>query len=596
MKIDFVFLLKAISDSENISICLEQNDETYRYFSRFFKVLSNEDSMIIDYPFADGFTHKPLEENNPVTVYFHSAGFRFQFDSVVKDSTSFTLGDGTRIPALKLAWPDKILDGNRRSLFRITAHLDKAIFVKYYILGNVMDKGKSFAGAEQVEYEGIEAIMIDISENGIAVEIKRKINIDTGDILKLMFRLEEEDNKEIEIEGIVRNIRELPQSDIHICGIEFTPDKTSTYRKSLQKIVRYIMARNREHISFFKVNKTVSRNPFVQKIVDNEVTEEFLYLLLLKKLPLTDEEYLESLVYVLKIEKFKTKARQALKVVMPSIKETYIQRSDANHRVAYYLLNEAIDIPNLKIIAGVVNNPHFPEEFLLTIAEKGTAAMLRILAANTFKLIAYPEIMDTMEDNPAINLSIKQRIQDIRIGHIQKQEAESIPEAAVIDGVADFVSILEKERKDKDKPVKVEEVKKDALSSLQKINRLSFQERIKLAFSGSKPERIILAKDTNKFVVQAVVESPKTTEDEMKIIARNKNVPKEVIARICENKHWIGNYSIMFTLLRNPNFPAKKAMDYLKQLRPRDLHQLVGDKSANPAVRDLARYFYTKKK
>ena len=596
MKIDFVFLLKAISDGENISICLEKNDETYRYFSRFFKVLSHEDALVIDYPFADGFTHKPLEENDPVTVYFHTAGFRFQFDSIVRDSASFTLGDGTRIPALKLAWPDKVLDGNRRSVFRITVHMDKANIVKYFILGNVNIKSKSFAGAERVEYEGIEAIMIDISENGIAVEIKRKINIDIGDILKLKFRLEEEDKKEIEIEGIVRNLRELPQSDIHICGIEFTEEKTTTYKQSLQKIVRYIMARHREHVSFFKVNNTVSKNPFVQKIVDNEVTEEFLYLLLMKKLPLNDEEYLESLVYVLKIEKFKSKTLAALRTIPPAVKEAYIQRADANHRVAYYLLDEAMETPNLKIVAAVVNNRHLPEEFLLSVAQNGTAAMLRILAANTVKLIAFPEIMDAIEDNPAVNLSIKERIQDIRIGMIQKQETESIPEAVVIEGVADFVSILEKERKDKYRPVKMEEVKRDALSILERINRLSFQERIKLALSGTKAERIILARDTNKLVVQAVVESPRTTEDEMLIMARNKNIPGEAIGRICDNENWIGNYSIMFALLSNPNFPARKATNFLKQLRPRDLYHLVGDQTANPAVCELARYFYTKKK
>lgn len=590
MKIDLIFLLKAINDAENVFIYHKhhkEKEENLRYFSRFFKVLSNEDAIIIDYPYVEGYTHKQLVKDDPISVFFNLAGFRFHFDSVVKESTHFHLKDGTQIPALKIAWPDEILDGNRRSLYRVTVHLDPSIIVKYFILGNI--KGdESFAGAERVEYKGVEAIMIDISQNGIAVEIKRKINIAAGDILKLWFRLEEEDKQEIEIEGIVRNLRELPGSEIHICGIEFTPEKTAKYKRSLQKITRYIMSRNRENVSFFTVNQTISKNPFIQKIVENEVTEEFLHLLLLKKLPLSDEEYLEGYAYVSKNEKYKEKAAKALQALPIDVKEEYIERTDANHRVAYYILQEAVDYSYLKIIAGAINNQYLPVEFLLEIARNGTALMLKALLANKIKLIAYPDIMDVMQDNPKATTPIKEKIREIKNSYLQKKEAELIPETVVIGKVKEFAAPEDKES--------TTEIKRKTLTTLLRINRMSIQQRIRLAITGNRAERLILANDRNKVVLQAVIESPKISEDEVLILAQKKSIPIEVAAKICENKNWMRNYSILFAILKNPNMPVKKAPDFLKKLHPRELKELAMDKNTSPAVRNLARYIAGKKK
>jgi c-di-GMP-binding flagellar brake protein YcgR len=610
MKIDFVFLLKAVNESETIFIYRKEKDKTQRYFSRFFQLQSKEQSIIIDYPYTDGYTPRRLEKDDPISVVFNSAGFRFQFDSTVKEKIELSTGYGieTKIPALKIAWPDEILDGNRRSLFRAAVYLDKSVKVKYKIMtgtpsaqptqstqsiqsepvsplpgGGESPPSAAFDGNVHThdaygEYDGVEALMIDISENGVAVKVNRKVNIETGDKLKLAFRLEEESKEEIEVEGVVRHIREYPGSEIQVWGIEFIPGKTTEYKKSLQKIACHMMSGNRENVSFFSVNQVVSKNPLVRKIVDNEVTEEVLNMLLAKQLPLAPEEYLESLVYVMQIDRFKLKASFLLLQLPDALKEQYVERVDANHRVAYHILTEALNHSYLRIIANMVKNRYLPVEFLREIAEKGSGRMLRILVANRLKLIAYPEIMDVMENNPAVTPSIKGKIRYLKDVYLEEWEAEFISEDEVIPDVTE--SITEQE----------------ALSMLQRINRLSLQERIRLAFTGNRPERMILARDPNKLTVLAVIENPGITGEEILRMTQNKKNSREVIVRVCKDKNWMKNYALMFSILKHPKMPVTKAGEFLEKLNNRDLRQLSMEKDINPAVRDLACYFHDKRK
>jgi c-di-GMP-binding flagellar brake protein YcgR len=597
MKIDFTFLLKAIQECENIFILHKEKKKTQRYFSRFFKIQHDEQSIAIDFPYADDYSHKRLLENDPISVFFHTAGFRFHFDSKVKEEIHITLKEGIKIPALTIVYPEEILDGNRRSLFRMAVHLDKSIKVKYAILGKeISDKPRVRVMSDGHEYTGIEAMMVDISENGVAIEIKRKMNIQIGDTLKLRFRLEEEGKKEIEIKGIARNIRELPGSDIHICGVEFIPGKTTKYKKALQKIVYYIMSRNRENVTFFTVNQIVSKNPIVQRIVDNEATEDLLKMLVSKELLLTEEEYLEGLVYALKIERFKARAYGGLESIPISIKESYVEKKEANHRVAYYILQEAINNANLKIIGAVINHLYLPVEFLLEIANKGTARMLRMMLENEIKLIIDPEIVKAMEENPNATPSIKEKIQNLKESYLNEKETELTSEDEVMEGVTGLIDVADVEEAGITGFLEGDKIKEKTLTTLQKINRLSFQERIKLAFTGTKSERMILTRDRNKFIALALIESPKITEDEVLIIARNKNAPKEVLTKICDNKNWIRNYTIMLSLLKNPKIPIIKAPGFIKKLNQRDLFKLTTDKNIHPVVRNLARYFYKKNK
>jgi hypothetical protein len=349
----------------------------------------------------------------------------------------------------------------------------------------------------------------------------------------------------------------------------------------------------------------VSKNPYVQQVADGTAKIELIEMILQKQMPFTDEEYLESLVFLLKDENHKITAVNLLKDIGENVKATYVDKAEANHRVAYYVMVEALNRKSLTVISKAIRNQSLPYEFLLKIAEHGDATMLEVLLDNQIKLIAYPEIMVKIEGNKHVTNFIKGKIKEIREFYLENVEVEEIPEDAVLEDVKELI-ILEAEEEVKKEEKKEEEGEEEdfllleqaeekALTTLQEINRMSISDRIKLALTGSKTQRLILIKDSNKMVANAVVESPKIGIDEVALLARNKSVAGEIITKIARKRDWIKNYIVIYELVHNPKTPVKDALSFVKKLHIRDLQSVSRDKNINPVVRQLAINFYKQK-
>jgi len=350
--------------------------------------------------------------------------------------------------------------------------------------------------------------------------------------------------------------------------------------------------------------RLVSKNPIVKKINEGEAKEGILDLLLSKQLPFTEEEYLESLVFLINNEKYKSKALSLLKQVPESTKTNYIEKREANHRVAYFIIFDALSGGNVKIIAKAIRNQALPYEFLLKIAEKGDISMLEMLLDNQIKLIAYPEIMEAMENNAEVNNFVKIKIKEIRDFYLREESAEEIPVEDVLSDDVVKEAISEERpgemKRDEDEEGQLDDmgsikVEERALSTLQEINKMSISDRIKLALGGNKTHRMILVKDPNKMVALSVVESPKVTADEVVLLARNKSIDSEIIAKIANNREWTKNYPVILELVHNPKTPIKSSLGFVKKLYLRDLKLLSQDKNINPVVRNLIVNFYREK-
>ncbi len=349
----------------------------------------------------------------------------------------------------------------------------------------------------------------------------------------------------------------------------------------------------------------IYKNPLVKKIIEGEAKEDLIHLLLQKELPFTEEEYLESLVYVLRLndESLKNKAFSRLKEISESVKATYIEKVEANHRVAYFIIQEALDQKNLPTISIAVRNQALPYAFLLKIAEKGGTSMLEVLLDNQIKLIAYPEIMDEMGKNPEATPFIKSKIKEIREFYLENPEVEEIQEETVMEDVKEILT-MEKEKKketegkeEEDELVTLDlhEVEERTKTTLQEINALSISERIRLALTGERTQRMILVKDPNKMVALSVLESPKISIDEITLLARNKSLPSEIIAKISKKRDWTKNYIIIHELVQNPKTPVNDALSFIKKLYLKDLQTISRDKNINPVVRSLALNYYRQK-
>lgn len=347
----------------------------------------------------------------------------------------------------------------------------------------------------------------------------------------------------------------------------------------------------------------------VKKVVDGTAGQDLIDMLLDRLLPLTEEEYLESLVFALKNETIRDRASDRLKEIPETVKTAYVEKLEANHRVAYFIILEALSRKNQFIIARAIRNQALPFEFLLKIAAQGDVHMLEALLDNQIKLIAYPEILEEIEKNSQATNFIKGKIKEFREYYLAL-EAEEIPAEEVLEEVKEIIIQEQAEQAKqqaaaKEKPAEkaeetdelmaIEIVGQKALNTLQEINKMNIAERIKLALSGSKTQRMILIKDSNKMVSMAVLESPKIGVDEVILLARNRSVAGEIIGRISQRRDWTKNYNVVLELVQNPKTPIKDAISFVKQLHLRDLQLLSRDKNINPTVRQLALNYHREK-
>jgi hypothetical protein len=328
----------------------------------------------------------------------------------------------------------------------------------------------------------------------------------------------------------------------------------------------------------------ISKNPIVLQIAEAAANDELLEYLLDKKLAFTDEEYLESLVFVLPHPVFHDRALSMLGQISLSVKENYVQKREAHLQVTEYILQEALQADHFSTLALIIQNPHFPTEFLLSIAAQGKEITLETLLENQVRLIAYPEIMEKIELNPECGQFIQGKIKELREFYFKPQVIDAISEKEVLN---DLVKMKIQEQ-DKDKENTQVVIQQLAMTALQRINHMTISQRIRLALTGDKTERLILIKDSNRMVQLAVIESPKMADDEVLIHTRNLSLSGEIIGKIANNREWTKNYTIIMALVQNPKTPIHRAISFIKQLHSRDLKLLIQDRNINPVIRNLA--------
>ncbi len=126
-------------------------------------------------------------------------------------------------------------------------------------------------------------------------------------------------------------------------------------------------------------------------------------------------------------------------------------------------------------------------------------------------------------------------------------------------------------------------------SLYNKILNMGVSEKIQLASRGNKEARNLLIKDANRTVVQAVMGSPKLTDDEVVNFAGNKNLSKEVPRIISEKKEYLKIYQVKVALVNNPKTPVPTALRLLTLLRDNDLKNVAKSKSIPSVIAATAR-------
>ena len=112
------------------------------------------------------------------------------------------------------------------------------------------------------------------------------------------------------------------------------------------------------------------------------------------------------------------------------------------------------------------------------------------------------------------------------------------------------------------------------VSLYNRIMEMSVGEKMKLASIGNKEARGLLIKDTNKLIVEAVINNPRLTEGEVVSFAANRNYSKDVPRLIAAKKEFVKNYMVKVALVNNPKTAVATALRLLGSLHERDLKNI----------------------
>jgi len=125
--------------------------------------------------------------------------------------------------------------------------------------------------------------------------------------------------------------------------------------------------------------------------------------------------------------------------------------------------------------------------------------------------------------------------------------------------------------------------------AVQRLALMDVGQRVKVAMLGTREERNVLIRDSNRVVAAAVLSSPKLTESEVESIARMANVSDEVLRIVGTSRAWIKNYNVVSALTRNPKTPIAISLSLLSRLTGRDVKMLSTDRNVPEPLRVAAR-------
>jgi hypothetical protein len=130
-----------------------------------------------------------------------------------------------------------------------------------------------------------------------------------------------------------------------------------------------------------------------------------------------------------------------------------------------------------------------------------------------------------------------------------------------------------------DEGAPAEDEEKARQGAAQRLAMLNVADRMKRAMKGTKEERAILVRDSNKLVSVSVLCSPKLTQSEVEAFAKMANLSEEILRIIGMSRAWTKNYGVISALAKNPKTPLSVAMNFVQRLNEKDLKLIAMDRN-----------------
>lgn len=271
------------------------------------------------------------------------------------------------------------------------------------------------------------------------------------------------------------------------------------------------------------------------------------------------------------------------------------------------------------LLRKVLLNKHIDNDTILRVAKIADEETCEMIARNQTRLLAEPKIIEVLYFNRNLRASTSDRIIDFAArsgltleipmfadvvaaiqGETAKSEAEVEAEDAAFRAARDAEAEAERLRQmpaaqrqtAAAKEPEPEVVKKSAAGRIRDLN---IAQKMRLAMMGTRTERAILIKDSNKLVARSVIRSPGMSDSEALIHAKNPGLLDEIIMYISHNRKWTRHYRMKMALVCNPKTPTQVAMRFLPLLRLNDLKTVSRSRSARPVIVGQAKKLVKKK-
>lgn len=124
---------------------------------------------------------------------------------------------------------------------------------------------------------------------------------------------------------------------------------------------------------------------------------------------------------------------------------------------------------------------------------------------------------------------------------------------------------------------------------LDQIRAMGTTEKRTLALHGTRGERLLLAKDTNKTLQAFLLKNPRITLDEVRALAGSRQANPDALKMISENRGWMQSTGVVSALVRNPKTPTPLAVRLLDRLPITEIRQIAKASSASMAVVQAAK-------
>ena len=299
-----------------------------------------------------------------------------------------------------------------------------------------------------------------------------------------------------------------------------------------------------------------------------------------------------------------------------------VERKDPSRDVLYYCLEHPALPPIIK--EKMLLNFSVPDDFVRVVAQQETGQLLDLIINNQVRLLRSPAILEALQANSALSIDQRRRIEEFKTEfvfkaqvarHEELQEIVTMPMEDILARIPTLdieaqKLILEADTKSDEElseqqvqqelqklfsPEELKEIPQEIFTVYQRIIKMKQGEKLRAALLGTKEERNVLIRDSNRTVATMVLKNPKITDPELENYAQMRNLDSEILRQMGQSRSCIKKYSVVHSLVKNPKTPSPVSLNLLKLLREMDLRNIARDRNIPDAIRRQAKRLYDMK-